>query len=266
VAQLALYTCPAAPRVPTIAAVVAGSAHRYLGGALATPVAAAPPGLETLGSAGPLKVYRRRATGAVYVREKGVLTRWLTAPAVTALSLSNPSVYFLGDSVMLGAEPYVKSDLGKRWTVDFDAHVDRSTAQGLAIVAARHGVMGNAAVVQLGTNDGGRPGYYIGEVNHVLQSLRATPLVVWLTIAHARSYYSTDDALLRQTVARYPNALVGDWAAVAEAGDVYSDGLHLTPAGGKAMARLAAATLGVWKQAAWSTGARACAQRVAAAA
>ena len=264
VRRLAVYTCPATPRVPTVTADSGGAAHRYLGGVLATAVAAPPAGLVELGAAGPLTVYRRPATGAVYVRDHGTLSRWLTAPASSAPA--RPSVYFLGDSVMLGARPWVARDLGGRWTVDFDAHVDRSTPQGLAIVNAHGGHLGDAAVIQLGTNDGGRPGYYIGQAAKVLQALRGMPVVVWLTIAHARSYYATDDHLLRTAVARYPNAVVADWAGAAKPADVYSDGLHLTPDGGKAMARLAAATLDEWRQAALGTAARACAQRVAGAA
>ena len=263
VSRMALYTCPATPGIPALTAAEGGVSHRYLGGRLATAVEKPPAGLELLGAAGPVKVYRRPATGAVYVRDHGGLTRWLTTPA--AAVPATPSVYFLGDSVMLGAEQWMKGDLGHRWAVDFDAHVDRSTAQGLGIVAAHHGHLGDAAVIQLGTNDGGRPGYYIGQVDRVLQSLHGMPLVVWLTIAHARSYYSVDDHLLRSAVARFPNAVVADWADVAKPADVYSDGLHLTPAGGRAMARLAATTLDTWRQAALGAAARGCAQRVAAA-
>lgn len=262
--RLAYYTCPATPRVPTVTAEEGGTTHRYLGGPLATTVATRPPGLELLGEAGHVKVYRRPATGAVYVSDKpGALSGWLTAPSAAP---ATPSAYFLGDSVMLGAQPWVKRDLGSRWTVDFDAHVDRSTAQGLGIVTAHGGRLGDAAVIQLGTNDGGRPAYYIGQVDRILEALHGMPVVVWLTIAHARSYYATDDQMLRTAVARFPNALVADWAGVATPADVYGDGLHLTPDGGKAMARLAAGTLNEWRQAALGAAARACAQHVAAAA
>jgi len=261
--QAAYYTCPTSPGVPTVTATVGGSQHRYLGGPLAASVAGEPPRLQLLGASRRLKVYYRPATGAVYVSNHGSWSRWLTAPSAAP---SQPSVYFLGDSVMLGAQPWVKGDLGDRWAVTFDARVDRSTPQGLAIAEAHGGHLGDAAVIQLGTNDGGRPAYYIGQVDRVLQKLRGMPLVVWLTIAHARSYYATDDRLLRTAIARYPNAVVADWAGTVKPGDVYADGLHLTPAGGKAMSRLSATTLNRWRQAAIGSAAQACASQVAAAA
>jgi len=68
---------------------------------------------------------------------------------------------------------------------------------------------------------------------------------VWLTILEVRSYYKTDNDILRQAATRYPNMRIADWNAVANAtpNGMASDGLHLNATGAAAMAKLIDDTL-----------------------
>ena len=73
-----------------------------------------------------------------------------------------------------------------------------------------------------------------------MKALDGVPYVVWLTIHEARTYYKSDNDVLRQKATQYPNMRIADWNAVANAtpGSMVGDGLHLTNTGGAAMATL----------------------------
>ena len=122
----------------------------------------------------------------------------------------------LGDSVMLGSKAASEKELAG-WDLTFDAAVNRSTIAGAQIVAARRSEIHDIIVIQLGTNDGGNPTTYASRVDAVMKALDGVPYVVWLTIHEARSYYKSDNDVLRQKATQYPNMRIADWNAVANA-------------------------------------------------
>ena len=63
-----------------------------------------------------------------------------------------------------------------------------------------------------------------------MKALDGVPYVVWLTIHEARTYYKSDNDVLRQKATQYPNMRIADWNAVANAtpASMGGDGLHLT--------------------------------------
>ena len=148
-------------------------------------------------------------------------------------------MFLLGDSVMLGSKAAAEKQFAD-WQLTFDAAVNRSTLAGAQIAAARRGEMHDFVVVQLGHNDGGSPSLYTQRVDAVMKALEGVPHVVWLTIHEVRSYYKTDNEILRQAATRYPNMRIADWNAVANAtpNGMASDGLHLNATGAAAMAKL----------------------------
>ncbi len=152
-----------------------------------------------------------------------------------------PSVLVIGDSIILGTHGNIAANLPD-WNVVFDAAVSRSTADGLDVLA-EHGTGFSVVVVALGANDGETPGVFAPRVAALLDALAAVPHVVWLTIHEARPYYAAANAIIRDQVARHPNAIVGDWNAAIRAGDVGGDGLHLTQQGSVDMAAWVAATV-----------------------
>ena len=143
------------------------------------------------------------------------------------------AVFLLGDSVMLGSKAAMEKQLGD-WDLTFDAAVNRSTIAGAQIATARRAEIHDIIVIQLGTNDGGNPTSYASRVDAVMKALDGVPYVVWLTIHEARTYYKSDNDVLRQKATQYPNMRIADWNAVANAtpGSMVGDGLHLTNTGG----------------------------------
>lgn len=159
-------------------------------------------------------------------------------PAVGADPV-RPRLLVIGDSIILGTQGNIAAALGD-WDVVFDADVSRSTAAGLDVLA-RHGTEFDVVVVALGANDGESPGVFAPRVGALLDALRPVEHVAWLTINEVRPYYPQANAIIRDRVAQYPNAVVGDWHATIRPGDVGSDGLHLTGQGAVHMAAWVAA-------------------------
>lgn len=189
------------------------------------------------------------APGAVGRRRRGrrglVASIWvalvfvLCAPAAPRAAAvthepDRPRLLVIGDSIILGTNGNITADLPD-WDVVFDAAVSRSTAEGLDVLAT-HGTNFSVVVVALGANDGASPGVFAPRVAALLDALAPLPHVVWLTIHEARPYYMQANAIIRDQVARHPNAIVGDWNAAIRPGDVGADGLHLTGQGSAGMA------------------------------
>jgi lysophospholipase L1-like esterase len=190
----------------------------------------------------PMARVPRRALAALAASVLALtLVPLLGAPAQAAPARA---VFLLGDSVMLGSKAAAEKQLAD-WQLTFDAAVNRSTLAGAQIAAARRGEMHDFVVVQLGHNDGGSPSLYTQRVDAVMKALEGVPHVVWLTIHEVRSYYKTDNDILRQAATRYPNMRIADWNAVANAtpNGMASDGLHLNATGAAAMAKLIDDTL-----------------------
>ncbi|HET8930622.1 MAG TPA: hypothetical protein VFN21_08200 [Acidimicrobiales bacterium] len=145
-----------------------------------------------------------------------------------------PRLLVIGDSIILGTHGNIAVNLPD-WDVVFDADVSRSTAAGLDVLAS-HGTDFSVVVVALGANDGGTPGVFAPRVAALLDALAPVPHVVWLTVHEARPYYAQTNAIIRDQVARHPNAVVGDWNAALRPGAVGADGLHLTGQGSAEMA------------------------------
>ena len=162
-------------------------------------------------------------------------------PILTEVAGAAPAraVFMLGDSVMLGSKAAMEKQLAD-WQLTFDAAVNRSTLAGAQVASARRGEIHDIVVVQLGTNDGGNPTTYASRVDAVMKALDGVPYVVWLTIHEVRSYYKSDNGVLRQKATQYPNMRVADWNAVANTvpNGMASDGLHLNATGAAAMAKL----------------------------
>lgn len=138
----------------------------------------------------------------------------------------------IGDSVMLGA----KWMLTKR-DIAVDAAVSRQASSASAVIAKRAARLPAAVVMHLGTNGTLRP----RDCHAVMAKAGEGRTVYWMTIAAKRSWVAGNNRVIRACVRRYPGrAALIDWAWAARRHPewLYSDGIHLRPAGAKAYARL----------------------------
>lgn len=174
---------------------------------------------------------------------------------VIAAAPSTPLL--VGDSVMAGMSG-ARGSLAERHPHVFDAEVCRrlvssscsyrghTPATAIDVIRRRAGDFGGAIVVAAGYNDG-----EIGAaVDAVVAEARRQGVahVVWLSyrVAGRRaSIYEAHNATLAAKAAEHPELSIADWAGASaeRSGWVSGDGLHLTGAGGEAMATLIAAAL-----------------------
>lgn len=169
----------------------------------------------------------------------GVLVGTLCAGAGPA-SAQPRRVVVVGDSIILGAQSAITETFHQiGWEVSFDAAVSRSTSAGAAAVAAHGPELTDTLVVSLGANDSGNTELFRRRVEEVLAAAGATPRILWLTIPEVRPYYGPANQVLRDAATTHPNLEVVEWhVAATNPGMTSSDGLHLTPAGARAMAFL----------------------------
>jgi lysophospholipase L1-like esterase len=166
----------------------------------------------------------------------------LTVPVLVAglqFGIANPvtasdlSAVAIGDSVMLGA----KSQLQRIGVAVVDAKVSRQASTGPDLVKklANSPKVKNV-VVHLGTN-----GFY--SVESCRETVRAAGLkrtVFLVNLKVPRKWEKTNNALMRKCAGGFSASRVQvlDWYSISQTKSayLYSDGMHLTPAGAKKFA------------------------------
>lgn len=141
----------------------------------------------------------------------------------------------IGDSVMLGAVPQLR---GAGFEVDVRGC--RQFAEGLSVLAARAraGTLPDRVVIALGTN------WTIEtpQVRRALITLGRERVLGLMTPREVGGASSTDQTVVRAAGSRWPARVkVLDWVShsAGHSNWFYGDGLHLSPAGARGLARLA---------------------------
>jgi lysophospholipase L1-like esterase len=160
----------------------------------------------------------------------------------------DPRLLIIGDSVILGARPWVEALLGARgWRVNQTSWESMHTWQAPAIVDDNkaHGGIGDVVVVQLGTNDGFVAAELQSYMDALMPHLANVERVYWVNLRQFAPWVPAANATIAAEASRFPNMRVIDWDARAtpDPSLVYADGYHLNPAGQVAMAELIAQTL-----------------------
>ncbi|UDY34111.1 hypothetical protein [Dermatobacter hominis] len=187
-----------------------------------------------------------RSTLIAAVLAAAVVTSAVVALGSAPAQAQQRHAVVVADSILLGAQgPLVGQLQGAGWSVDFDGAVSRSTLAGAEAVRSHAGGLTDTLVISLGANDGGNAGTFRQRVDAVMAAAAGVPHVYWITIREVRPYYGPANQVLRDAATRYPNLTIVDWhAASAGRSDLTSsDGLHLTSAGGRALAGLLAGAI-----------------------
>jgi peptidoglycan/LPS O-acetylase OafA/YrhL len=153
---------------------------------------------------------------------------------------SHRDITVIGDSVMLGAKPYLSHALG----ADVDAVVGRQFHEGLQVVSrlrARQ-ALGQVVVLHLGTN-----GYIVeAHARELMRNLRDCERVVVVDVRAERRWTASNNAILQRLVAQTSNATLLDWNAASRDHPEWfvKDGIHLTGIGIAALTREVAQSTG----------------------
>jgi hypothetical protein len=144
--------------------------------------------------------------------------------------------FAIGDSVMLGAKRCLEQ---LRWTVDTLG--SRQVDAGAAALRAQRSTLPRVVVVHLGTNGG----IVREQFDRIMRILGRQRTVVWATIQLPEttrySYEDSSNRVIRAGARRWSNARLADWNALSypkRSAWMWSDGIHLTPTGCTAFARI----------------------------
>ena len=155
-----------------------------------------------------------------------VIVPTLTAPQT--LGAHYQKVTLLGDSVLLGASPYL---LRRLPSASVEAKVGRQGSDGLKLVQSlrEETRLGDATVIHLGTNG------YLAEKQFraLLEQLSDRKTVVVLNVYGARRWTGPNNELIERLSQNFDNVRLIDWHAIGQANPGYfvQDGIHLSGAG-----------------------------------
>lgn len=159
---------------------------------------------------------------------------------VTAPRPAPPPVLAIGDSVMLGAKPALEAAIPG---IVVNAAVSRHFGELPGIIASlrAQGLVGDEVVIHLGTNGL----VSVGEIDASMRELAGVRRVVFLNLKVPRPWEATDDQVLADALAKYPNVILVDWHSLGGAHPdfFYGDGIHLRPPGAAFYAQLVKSAL-----------------------
>lgn len=159
----------------------------------------------------------------------------LKADIAESSSIDGQGVTVIGDSVMVGVEPYLKEKLPK---VTVDGKVGRQMSQAGKLIQqlSAEGKLGDRIIIELGTNGP----FSKDQLRNLLTSLSEAKQVLVVTTRVPKRWQDTVNANIKDVVNEFDNARVVDWYAASEGKDefFYKDGVHLKPDGSRFYASL----------------------------
>ncbi len=135
----------------------------------------------------------------------------LRIPPAQQVPQDFPMVTAIGDSVMLGAAPWLARSLPN---IDLDSEVGRQASTAIALLRERQerGQLGQIVLVHIG-NNGTLAASQFDQIMRILGSERQ---VIFLNTQVPRAYQEDNNAVLSAGAARYANVTLIDWRAITE--------------------------------------------------
>ena len=172
-----------------------------------------------------------------------VVVAGVVAPQVARRGSSKPAlqpgqVSLVGDSLNLGVEPYLREEL-RRWRIDADDEVGRSTAIGIEHLKAKGASLAPYVVVSLGTNDQvDAVDAFRSSVAVALQIAGGNRCVVWATIHRDGDAYEPFNEVLTAAASHNRNLRLVEWSSMIRdhPDRLAGDGIHGSSAGYRARA------------------------------
>ncbi|KLI02611.1 hypothetical protein SINU_07315 [Sporolactobacillus inulinus CASD] len=151
-------------------------------------------------------------------------------PSRSANSFTSGKVTAIGDSVMLGAEPYLKKSIPQ---LTIDCKVGRQFREGFTTLnqLKQSGALGRYVIIELGTNGP----YDQEEMDELIRLIGPNRKIVLITIRVPRPWERVVNQMIQQTAAKHKNVTSVDWhqASAGQASYIGSDGVHLSITGAR---------------------------------
>ena len=152
-------------------------------------------------------------------------------PIVTPIeNPANPGLWVTGDSVILGIRHILEMD---HPIALINARVGRQAPELLEVMLRDGPMAPNSPVVfNLGNNNA----LTRAQVIAVFEAVKAAPQRIVVNTAVPRPWRETNNELINEIAASYPNTVVVRWDQISEGRPEYfaPDGVHLVPAGARA--------------------------------
>ncbi|MFD0587239.1 hypothetical protein ACFQZE_04405 [Paenibacillus sp. GCM10027627] len=149
-------------------------------------------------------------------------------------SLDGEGITVIGDSVIIGVEPYLKEHLPKI-TVDGKVSKQMSQAENVIAELEKLGKVGDTIIIQLGTNGS----FNKKQLYNLLESLSDKQVFV-VNVRVPKGWQDTVNENIKDVVSEFDNAKVVDWYTASEGKKeyFYNDGVHLNSEGAQYYASL----------------------------
>ncbi|MSZ02586.1 MAG: acyltransferase family protein, partial [Actinobacteria bacterium] len=145
----------------------------------------------------------------------------------TVMANNKTGLWVTGDSVILG----IKSKLAKQEEIALiNARVGRQIQELIKAVEEDKPKVGSSPVV---LNVGNNNSVSREDMLKLMELLRDQPKIVVVNTSVPRTWRDGNNKIISEVVARYPNAILVDWASIAENHPEFfaPDGVHLIEAG-----------------------------------
>ncbi|MGO4731124.1 SGNH/GDSL hydrolase family protein [Paenibacillus sp. 2KB_22] len=158
-----------------------------------------------------------------------------TEETSSSAAINGEGVTVIGDSVMVGVEPYLKEKL-PRATVNGKVGRQMSQAKKLLEDLRKQGELGDHIIIELGTNGP----FTKDQFRSLLASLSEAKKVLVVTTRVPKRWQNTVNSNIKDVVSEFENAKVVDWYTASTGKDdyFYKDGVHLKPDGSRFYASL----------------------------
>ena len=157
------------------------------------------------------------------------------SPTVNSEIKTDAMITAIGDSVILGAEPYLKKSFPG---IIIDGELGRQMYQAQDVVnqLKAEGKLGSCVIIELGSNGP----FKMEEFRTLLISLGNVQQIVIINTRVPKRWQDTVNSDLAEAAAEFPQATLVDWYAASQGKDsyFYEDGVHLSPQGAEYYASL----------------------------
>ncbi|MEO2212774.1 hypothetical protein ABGV40_18180 [Paenibacillus amylolyticus] len=179
----------------------------------------------------------KEARMPIHAKSKHEMKTKQTAQAeqLETASVTGEGVTVIGDSVLVGVEPYLKEMLPKV-TVEGKVGRQMSQAKKLTDELRKQGKLGDHIIIELGTNGP----FSKDQLRGLLTSLSDMKQVIVVTTRVPKGWQDSVNSNIKDVVSEFNNVHVVDWHDASEGKEeyFYKDGVHLKPDGSKFYASL----------------------------
>lgn len=147
------------------------------------------------------------------------------------------SVTFIGDSIGVGVEPYLRKHLTNLYV---DAKVSRQFSEAKTIVTQllQSGKLSPTVVIELGSNGTIKE----STMRELIELIGSDRKIVFVNVQVPRSWCAGDNATISKVCLDYTNTMIADWYGASLGNSSYfaTDGVHPSKTGAAVLAKLIA--------------------------